>query len=85
MSTIDTFNLGSSLGEKSGLRALIAVSRKFVILDTATTEATKIAALAAAFLALVRGVLGATRARRVAARIDLRGTPHSQQKKGRPP
>ena len=34
------------------LIALIAVSRKFVILDTATTEATKIAALAAALLAL---------------------------------
>ncbi len=34
------------------LIALIAVSRKFVILDTATTEATKIAALAVALLAL---------------------------------
>jgi len=34
------------------LIALIAVSRKFLILDTATTEATKIAALAAALLAL---------------------------------
>jgi len=34
------------------LIALIAVSRKFVILDTATTEAPKIAALAAALLAL---------------------------------
>jgi uncharacterized membrane protein (DUF373 family) len=37
------------------LIALIAVSRKFVILDTATTEATKIAALAAALLALGEG------------------------------
>ena len=34
------------------LIALIAVSRKFVILDTATTEATKIAALAVALVAL---------------------------------
>ena len=34
------------------LIALIALSRKFVILDTATTEATKIAALAGALLAL---------------------------------
>jgi uncharacterized membrane protein (DUF373 family) len=34
------------------LIALIAVSRKFVILDTTTTEATKIAALAVTLLAL---------------------------------